>query len=654
MAIRSSSLFSLLALGILGITSMISLAQEQDDERESTAEEQMLEDFGSGLKAVGWTLEDPDINFREIYGAAADALFPDKSDEGMAIYLEDYEANQQQEELDAFGGELKDAVMNGSISREDALSTWMTVMDESGKGQETEDGKENDWSDRLENAARNGRMASIHLRIPDGGDVRVLTRPEFLRRDLQYFGRELRLDEATRSIIELLLDDYVNTYEQRTEELRSAIRESRGRAGRQWRIREVDRARTMFNDLAGSIDWDRARSRVAERIGDGEKQAGMIAAIDRFAETLPNVQQAIEQRHASLDRTIESAPEGPDVLRLAANLQAERPRMRAELIESIRLVLDDRQKEALEAIFDQFILEQGRLDSKLGGSRIDLEGALELSLEDRPMDDGTRETLEEATGEVLQLVDQWTNARIDRERSGLELFVAYERSGEPGAERMARNHAQRATSELNAAIAIRDRLLAAQSEIETVLAGSDQEVARRFVATTREQGFAPQMRTRWSERALASALACADLDEDARDVLIEYESAVSEQLEPIRMQAILDRMDVEPRIAREKIRDITDEAGDSLGLAGWREPGVDRFEVLDDQVDMQLDSLLQGLACAESLPRRPGAIEPKAPEDAKGKGDGGKGSGKGAGGKGASGGKNGGSGRSGGKAGGKQ
>ena len=371
----SKRIIANLTCGILSVLTTAAVAQESDKpEEQVSAEQEMLQDFGGGLKAVGWAMQDSDIDLREAYEAATDALFPDQSDEGMAIYLDDYEANQQQEELETFGQDLKDAVMNGSMSREEAISTWMVVMDENKEGVS---GEGDDWSARLENAARNGSMSRIHLRIPDGGDVRVLTRPEFLRRDLQYFGRELELDASTRAIIEVLLEDYVSTYERRTEELRAAILEARTRAGRQWRINKVDRARTMFDELSTSVDWDQVRQRVTERVGDAEKQEWIINAAQRFTETLPEIQQAIERRHASLDRTIDSNPRGPDVLQLAANLQADRLRMRTDLIESMRLVLNEEQKLILESIFDQFILQQAREDSRLGGSRIDLRAALE-------------------------------------------------------------------------------------------------------------------------------------------------------------------------------------------------------------------------------------------------------------------------------------
>ena len=57
--------------------------------------------------------------------------------------------------------------------------------------------------------------------------MRVLTRPEFLMRDLQYFSRELELDESSRSIMKVLLEDYVKAYEAQSNALKEAIRSAR-------------------------------------------------------------------------------------------------------------------------------------------------------------------------------------------------------------------------------------------------------------------------------------------------------------------------------------------------------------------------------------------------------------------------------------------
>ena len=40
------------------------------------------------------------------------AVFPEKADAGMELYLADYEANQQMSEIEVFRDELKENVMN--------------------------------------------------------------------------------------------------------------------------------------------------------------------------------------------------------------------------------------------------------------------------------------------------------------------------------------------------------------------------------------------------------------------------------------------------------------------------------------------------------------------------------------------------------------
>ena len=61
-------------------------------------------------------------------------------------------------------------------------------------------------------------------------------------RDLQYFARELELDESTRAIVGTLLRDYVETYEGRAAELKNAIREARRSGVRDSMLARASRA----------------------------------------------------------------------------------------------------------------------------------------------------------------------------------------------------------------------------------------------------------------------------------------------------------------------------------------------------------------------------------------------------------------------------
>ena len=251
-------------------------AQDKPNSEPASPEQQLLEDFGSGLRIIGYFAKEDgsasmeDLNLRELVGAAEDALFTEESDKAMSVYLDDYEANQQQQELGRFGDELKAAIADGTMSDQDAMLAWFTM----GSDGKSEDGTERTWEQRFDEHVRSGRLTGINLRIPDGGDMRVLTRPEFLRRDLQYFGRELELDDSTRAIIRVLLEDYVTAYEERTNELLDAVRTARasmdaGGVARRSRMRAAaSRTSGPTWTSTGSVTGSRTtRGSVARAIG---------------------------------------------------------------------------------------------------------------------------------------------------------------------------------------------------------------------------------------------------------------------------------------------------------------------------------------------------------------------------------------------------
>ena len=603
-------------IALLLISCVLVHAQEEDrpeEEADQPAEdEQLLEDFGGGLRAFAALLDDSEIGIdelKELYAAAEDALSPDV---GMAIYLDGYEDNQQQDELAGFREEIIDLHYTGSISRGEALSTWLEVIDVRFFHKFKNDGV--DWSDRMLDADRTGNLAPIRLRIPDAGDVRTLIRPEFLMRDLKFFSRELELDEATRAIIETLLQDYVTTYERRAEELKDAIRAARTRYGKETMLARVKKANTTLDMVSSTIDWTEMRDRIDEKIEDAERQVWMANAVDRFEGSINAIREAIDRRRVDLDRAVATPQDGKQALKLAKALQADRRGMREDLVRSMVLVLDEEQRQALDGIFDSFILEQARIDSKLGGSRINLELAIREALGETMMSEETRDSLDAAMVELLQLVDRWNSARMDRERSGLELFVAYGHEDDSGIRNLTENHGQRARSELSAAISIRDRLIAGQSELEGMIAKSDPEAAGRFSRIARAQGFAPQVRTRWSEHAISAVESCEDLDEERRNTVLQYASDLTAQLEPIRMQAIQIRVATEPRIAQARIDGMLGRKSSvPIGVAGWREPGAEQFGAVDEQIDSRLQALLTGMECAEALPRRRGKTPPEDP-----------------------------------------
>ena len=153
--------------------------------------------------------------------------------------------------------------------------------------------------------------------------------------------------------------------------------------------------------------------------------------------------------------------------------------------------------------------------------------------------------------------------------------------------------------------------MAGRSELEAMISESHPDVARRFNRIARDQGFAPQMRRRWCELALARAASCTDLDEEQRAALKARTSALDEQLEPIRLQAIQTRLQIEPKIAQSGIdRMLGRKGAERIDITEWREPNAQQFRTLDELIESQLEALLAETACLETIPARRGKARP--------------------------------------------
>ena len=584
-------------------------AGQASEELVNQAQELLLQDFGSGLRALGALLaeQNPDLDMKEIWAAAEEAMQNESSDEGLEFYLASYEADQQQDDVLSFRNELRDSVIDGSMSRDEALQVWLEVMDvrffhDFGNETNTE------WAQRFKDALGTGNLAAVMLRVPDAGDVRVLGKPEFLRRDLQFFTRELELDDESQALVRVLLDDYVTRYERQSAELQKAIRAVRSNRKRIQNRERLARAQSDLNEILQSVDLQELRTQIDIDMEESTRKDWFRSAIDRFDGSVDEIQAALWARSVALNEPPEEELDDSTLLQLANQLRVDRQRMRDSFLDGMQIALDEKQMAVFSRIIDEFLLAEARIDGKFGGSKIDLETALDEAVQDDAVKESMQESLARSQAQLVELVKQWTAARISRELSGLELFVAYQEDDAENRKRLTQKHAQRARAELNTAIALRDHLLAGYTEMGSALAATDQQMADQFVEAVRAQGFQAQMRPRWSERALGAALACVDLTDEQRESLRDIKAEVSSQLTALRAQAIQDRILIEPKIARAKINAMTGlEKQSSLGLSAWQEPGARAFGALDEQVQGHMDALLIEVSCAEPLPRRRGA-----------------------------------------------
>jgi hypothetical protein len=218
---------------------------------------------------------------------------------------------------------------------------------------------------------------------------------------------------------------------------------------------------------------------------------------------------------------------------------------------------------------------------------------------------------------LIEISNQWMDARIKRELSGFKLAgVMFDRGGikklsngleieDSGPEIDA--FIRDVREEIEAEIRLRDATLSGIEVITDSLRNRTEDIAETFRRRAYLQGFSEQMRVRWCERASDCAMDRAEDDSELLESLLEIQESIEERLPALRTRAIMDRIESEPRMARAKVRAFTD--GSSVMNTDARlllkEPGFDAFDDLDDQID----SLLTGLMSEElmkSCPRKPG------------------------------------------------
>ena len=614
----------------------------------------------------------------QLEGSLRPAIATGVIDEGMieAIMLAGYVASgspvdssqetpKPGQEDRAFFGELyqqlAEAVKTGQMTEADSEQIWEEALADVKSYYEEYDRRgeepERSWAT---GSVRAGAMSFARLSIPEPGDLETLTRPEFLKRDASGMARELDLDELNATIVASLVEDYVDDYLAGAQALREEMRTG---------FRAMNARQTAGHlQVIESIVIDRSAVRsVAESWGKGEDAVQWAEdGINRFEEAIELVRTGLieERRFLAENGVTNGADDAFEIVDRIKEFARYRRSARTKLLTELRTILPESALEEFEVLAVEILLENARQEADLGGTRIDLMQAIEETSERTPgMLAEARPAVIEENTTLIGIADQWMNARIEREISGFTLAgTMFDKGGikklsnglekeDSGPEIDAFMRDVR--DELEASIRFRDATLNGVETITDSLRDHPEDLAETFRRRAYLQGFSEQMRVRWCERASDCAMDRAEDDPELLESLLEIQQSIEERLPALRIRAIMDRIESEPRMARAKVRAFTD--GSSVMNADARlllkEPGFDAFDDLDDQID----TLLSGLMSEElmkSCPRKPGTplgTGMDKPEGKKGKGgkDGqggsksGKGTGRGGGGKGrgASGGK---------------
>ena len=523
-----------------------------------------------------------------------------------------------QEDREFFGDlyeQLAEAVKNGQMTREQSEVIWEEALADvkSYYGEYDRRGEEPEQS-WASGSMRAGAMSFARLSIPDPGDLETLTRPEFLKRDASAITRRLELDDLNATIVASLVEDYVEDYLARAQALREEMRTG---------FRAMNARQTAGHiQVIDSITIDRQAVRAtAESWGKGEDAVQWAQdGITRFEEAIERVRTGLKEERRFLEENgfTNGANDAFEMIDRIEAFARYRRSARTRLLSELRTVLPESSLEEFEIMVVELLLENARQETSLGGTRIDLMQAIKETSQDTPgMLAEARPTVIKQNNTLIEISDQWMDARIKRELSGFKLAgVMFDRGGikklsngleieDSGPEIDA--FIRDVREEIEAEIRLRDATLSGIEVITDSLRNRTEDIAETFRRRAYLQGFSEQMRVRWCERASDCAMDRAEEDSELLESLLEIQESIEERLPALRTRAIMDRIESEPRMARAKVRAFTD--GSSVTNTDARlllkEPGFDAFDDLDDQID----TLLTGLMSEElmkSCPRKPG------------------------------------------------
>ena len=523
-----------------------------------------------------------------------------------------------QEDREFFGDlyeQLAEAVKNGQMTREQSEVIWEEALADvkSYYGEYDRRGEEPEQS-WASGSMRAGAMSFARLSIPDPGDLETLTRPEFLKRDASAITRRLELDDLNATIVASLVEDYVEDYLARAQALREEMRTG---------FRAMNARQTAGHiQVIDSIMIDRQAVRAtAESWGKGEDAVQWAQdGISRFEEAIERVRTGLKEERRFLEENgfTNGANDAFEMIDRIEAFARYRRSARTRLLSELRTVLPESSLEEFEIMVVELLLENARQETSLGGTRIDLMQAIKETSQDTPgMLAEARPTVIRQNDTLIEISDQWMDARIKRELSGFKLAgVMFDKGGirklsngleieDSGPEIDA--FIRDVREEIEAEIRLRDATLSGIEVITDSLRNRTEDIAETFRRRAYLQGFSEQMRVRWCERASDCAMDRAEDDSELLESLLEIQESIEERLPALRTRAIMDRIESEPRMARAKVRAFTD--GSSVMNTDARlllkEPGFDAFDDLDDQID----TLLTGLMSEElmkSCPRKPG------------------------------------------------
>lgn len=341
-------------------------------------------------------------------------------------------------------------------------------------------------------------------------DIREQLEPDFIRRDVPIFVRQLQLDNVQAIVLETVMRDYEEEFGAASEEMQTALQ---------------DMGRQMFQSVMTPQMQDRFRGQmetVQQELRQlAEENGGQLDEEARrafFRDRMQKMQEEIAAERRASGADVEMKRQMSAMFEKVNAWQSKKSAMRTNFVDSLKASLNDDQLVQWPA-FERFLTREKTLPrSRLGGEGTNLFLVVDqLGLND------------EEFGKIERLLDEYEirldNALKSRNdylaSSSARLFKALEQGDTTEATRIfERQTALRA--------AVRD--VNEEYRVSMVAALGEAEAARRLDKAVLEEGFERIYRPTLAERAFEAALAFDGLDPSVSQSIVELQAAYLAEL----------------------------------------------------------------------------------------------------------------------------
>lgn len=336
-------------------------------------------------------------------------------------------------------------------------------------------------------------------------DVREALEPDFIRRDVPVFVKQLQLDDMQSTVLETLMNDYEEQYREQAETLQADVQ---------------DLGRTIFQSIVTPEMRDRfteeMRSIQQEIEKAAEEQGGELDEETRrgmFRERMARIQQQLAEERQASGANVEIQKSLSEMFTKLNTWQTKKGEMRQEFVDGLKASLNDDQL-ALWPAFERFLtrektLPRGRLSGESTNLILVLD-ELELSDEEFAKAESVLDPYEIALDSALVARNDFLVSSMPR------LFKAIEAGDAKEAQRIFDRQMQ-----LRAVV----RDVNEDFRQQIVSAIGESEAGKEFEQEALLDGFERIYRTTLAERSFEAALEMEGIDPDVRTSIAELQAA---------------------------------------------------------------------------------------------------------------------------------